>query len=135
MGSYFSLYIAEIKTPYFVFNCFADDLLKLISNKFRMVCKVDGNLQLDSRDWSMYSSILKLDSFKTKKKIATYESHISQKSSSLRICHTEPRESWESRRFLSLSVGDSQRFFSTKVPIFLASLIFILLQCRCLYFP
>ena len=24
-----------------------------------MVCKVDGNLQLDSRDWSMYSSLLK----------------------------------------------------------------------------
>ena len=23
-----------------------------------MVCKVDGNLQLDSCDWSMYSSIL-----------------------------------------------------------------------------
>ena len=43
----FSLYTAEIKTLYFVFNCFAEDLLKLISNKFRMVCKVDGNLQLD----------------------------------------------------------------------------------------
>ena len=24
-----------------------------------MVCKEDGNLQLDSRDWSMYSSLLK----------------------------------------------------------------------------
>ena len=32
----------------------------IISNKFRMVCKVDENLQLDSRDWSMYSSHLKL---------------------------------------------------------------------------
>ena len=30
----------------------------MISNKFRMVCKVYLNLQLDSRDWSMYSSIL-----------------------------------------------------------------------------
>ena len=29
------------------------------SNKFRMVYKVDGNPQLDSRDWSMYSNILK----------------------------------------------------------------------------
>ena len=28
------------------------------SNKFRMVYKVDGNPQLDSRDWSMYSNIL-----------------------------------------------------------------------------
>ena len=27
------------------------------SNKFRMVYKVDGNPQLDSRDWSMYSNI------------------------------------------------------------------------------
>ena len=60
MGSYFSLYTAEIKTLYFVFNCFAEDLFKLISNKFRMVCKVDGNLQLDARDWSMYSRILKV---------------------------------------------------------------------------
>ena len=59
MGSYFSLHTAEIKALYFVFNCFAEDLFKLISNKFRMVCKVDGNLQLDSRDWSMCSSILK----------------------------------------------------------------------------
>ena len=40
------------------FSCFAEDLFKLISSKFRMVCKVDGNLQLDSRDWSMYSSSL-----------------------------------------------------------------------------
>ena len=31
----------------------------LNSNKFRMVYKVDGNSQLDSRDWSMYSNILK----------------------------------------------------------------------------
>ena len=28
------------------------------SNKFRMVYKVDGNPQLGSRDWSMYSNIL-----------------------------------------------------------------------------
>ena len=59
MGSQFSLCNAEIKTLYFVFNSFADDLFKLISNKFRVVCKVDRNLQLDSRDSSMYSSILK----------------------------------------------------------------------------
>ena len=32
--------------------------LHLTSNKFGMVCKVDGNLQLDSRDWSLYSNIL-----------------------------------------------------------------------------
>ena len=32
----------------------------MISNKFRMVYKVDGNLQLDSRDWSMYLRILNL---------------------------------------------------------------------------
>ena len=31
----------------------------LTSNKFRMVYKVDGNPQLDSRDWRMYSNILK----------------------------------------------------------------------------
>ena len=49
----FSLYIAENKTLYFVFNRFDEDLFKLISNKCRMVCKVDGNLQLDSRDWSI----------------------------------------------------------------------------------
>ena len=30
-----------------------------ISNKFRMVYEVDGNPQLDSRDWSMYSNIRK----------------------------------------------------------------------------
>ena len=28
------------------------------SNKFRIVYKVDGNPQLDSRDWSMYSNVL-----------------------------------------------------------------------------
>ena len=60
MGSLFSPYTAEIKTLYLVFNCSAEDLFKLISNKFRMVCKVDENLQLDSRDWSMYSRDLKL---------------------------------------------------------------------------
>ena len=26
-----------------------------------MVCKVDGNFQLDSRDWSIYSSFLNID--------------------------------------------------------------------------
>ena len=31
----------------------------LNSNKFRMVHKVDGNPQLDPRDWSMYKHILK----------------------------------------------------------------------------
>ena len=34
--------------------------LKLISNKFGMVCQADENLQLDSRNSSMYLSILKL---------------------------------------------------------------------------
>ena len=60
MGTSFSLYTAKIKTLYLVFNCSAEDLCKLISDRFRVVCKVDGNLQLDSRDWSMYSSSLKL---------------------------------------------------------------------------
>ena len=60
MGSLFSLYTAETKALYLVFNCSAEDLFKLISNKFRMVCKVDENLQLDLHDWSMYSSNLKL---------------------------------------------------------------------------
>ena len=32
VGSYFFLYTAEIKTLYFVFNCFSEDLFKLISN-------------------------------------------------------------------------------------------------------
>ena len=31
----------------------------LMRKKFRMICKEDGNLQLGSRDWSMYSRILK----------------------------------------------------------------------------
>ena len=31
----------------------------MTSNKFRMLYKVDGNPQLDSRDWSIYSNILK----------------------------------------------------------------------------
>ena len=31
----------------------------MTSNKFRMVYEVDGNPQLDLRDWSMYSNILK----------------------------------------------------------------------------
>ena len=60
VGSSFSFYTAEIKTLYLGFNCLAEDLFKLISDKFRMVCKVDGNLQLDSSDWSMYSSSLTL---------------------------------------------------------------------------
>ena len=34
--------------------------ITLTSNKFRMVYKVDGNPQLYSRDWSMYSNHLKL---------------------------------------------------------------------------
>ena len=36
--------------------CSAEDLFTLNSNKFIMVYKVDGNPQLDSRDWSMYSN-------------------------------------------------------------------------------
>ena len=39
--------------------CSAEDLFTLSSDKFRMVYKVDGNTQLDSRNWSMYSNILK----------------------------------------------------------------------------
>ena len=64
MRSYFSLYTAELKTLYFVI-CSAEDLFTLNSNKFRMVYKVDGNPQLDTCDWSMYSNILKVmgDSF------------------------------------------------------------------------
>ena len=46
------------ETFYFVFICSAKDLFRLTSNKFRIVYKVDGNLQADSRDWSMYSNIL-----------------------------------------------------------------------------
>ena len=38
---------------------FAGDLFTLTSNKFRMVCKVDGNPQLDSGAWSLYVDILK----------------------------------------------------------------------------
>ena len=45
----FLLYCPNQNT-YFVFNCFAEDRFTLSSNKFRMVCKVDGNPQLDSRD-------------------------------------------------------------------------------------
>ena len=37
----------------------AEDLFTLTSNKFRMVDKVDGDPQFDSRDWSMFSNILK----------------------------------------------------------------------------
>ena len=43
----------------FRFICSAEDLFTLTSNEFRMVYKVDGNPRLDSRDWSMYSNILK----------------------------------------------------------------------------
>ena len=57
--SWCSLYTAELKTLYFVIICSAEDLLILNSNKFRMIDKVDGNPQLDSCDWSMYSNILK----------------------------------------------------------------------------
>ena len=32
---------------------------RLNCNKFNIVSKVDGNPQLDSRDWSMHSNILK----------------------------------------------------------------------------
>ena len=39
-----------IKTLYFVFICSAEDLFTFTSNKFRVVYKVDGNPQLDSRD-------------------------------------------------------------------------------------
>ena len=53
-----SLY-CRTQTLYFVIICSAKDIVPLNSNKFRMVYKVDGNPQLDSRDWSMYSNILK----------------------------------------------------------------------------
>ena len=53
-----SLY-CRTQNTLFVIICFAEDLFTLNSNKFRMVYKVDGNPQLDSRDWSMYSNILK----------------------------------------------------------------------------
>ena len=46
VGSYFSLHTAEIRTLHFVFNCLAEDLFKLISDKFRMVCEVDGTSSL-----------------------------------------------------------------------------------------
>ena len=54
-------YTAELKTLHFVI-CSAKDLFTLNSNKFRMVYKVDGNPQLDTCDWSMYSNILNLQS-------------------------------------------------------------------------
>ena len=43
-------YTAELKTFYFDIICSAEDLFTLNSHKFRMVYKVDGNPQLDSRD-------------------------------------------------------------------------------------
>ena len=48
---------AELKTLYFVI-CYAEDLFTLNSNTFRMVYKVDGNPQVDTCDWSVYSNIL-----------------------------------------------------------------------------
>ena len=59
-------------TLYFIFNCFAEDLFTLSINKFRKVCKVDGNLQLDSRHWSMYLDIVKGE-LQTKYKLLSYE--------------------------------------------------------------
>ena len=53
-----SLY-CRTQNTYFVITCSAEDLPTLNSNKFRMVYQVDGNPQLDSRDWSMHSKILK----------------------------------------------------------------------------
>ena len=37
-----------------------------------MVCKVDGNLQVDSRDWSMYSCLLNLNPVWTSVKISLH---------------------------------------------------------------
>ena len=53
------------KSKHFIsfFNCFAVDLFTLTSNKCRKVCKVDGNPQPHSRDWSMYSDILNQSNF------------------------------------------------------------------------
>ena len=53
-----SLYCRSQNTL-FRFICSVEDLFTLNSNKFRMVHEVDGNPQLDSRDWSMYSNTLK----------------------------------------------------------------------------
>ena len=53
-----SLYCRNQNTL-FRFICSAEDLFTLTSNKFKVVYKIDGNPQLDSRDWSMYSNILK----------------------------------------------------------------------------
>ena len=41
-----------LKSKHFIslFNCFDADLFTLTSNKFRKVCKIYGNPQLDSRD-------------------------------------------------------------------------------------
>ena len=44
-----SLYYRTQNT-FFVMICSAENLFTLNSNKFRMVYKVDGNSQLDSRD-------------------------------------------------------------------------------------
>ena len=53
------------KTLYFVI-CSAEDLFTLNSNKFRMVYEVDGNPQLDTCDWSMYSNILNAEYLRKK---------------------------------------------------------------------
>ena len=52
-----SLY-CRTQNTLFRFICSAKDFFTFTSNKFRMVCKVDVNPQLDSRDWSMYFNIL-----------------------------------------------------------------------------
>ena len=54
-----SLY-CRTQNTLFHFYLLVEDLFTLTSNKFRMIYKVDGDPQLDSRDWSMYSNILKL---------------------------------------------------------------------------
>ena len=54
-----SLY-CRTQNTLFRFYLPVEDLFTLTSNKFRMVYKVDGNPQLDPRDWSMYSNILKV---------------------------------------------------------------------------
>ena len=53
-----SLY-CQTQNTLFRFICSAEDLFTLISNKLRMIHKADENPQLESRDWSMYSNILK----------------------------------------------------------------------------
>ena len=57
-----SLY-CRTRNTLFRFICSAEDLFTLTTNKFRMVYEVDGNPQLDSRNWSMYSNSLKSEDF------------------------------------------------------------------------